>query len=121
MTLDGLPGVTVIEKRNIPVRIVKQGIPVTTILKRIHQIHVTAHQPIQWTPVNIPFDFVSLEGQTDFELDYAPRENGVIVLAVNGILQSQSRGDFAIEGTKTIRFESGLDSGDIVTGVYERA
>lgn len=68
----------------------------------------------------VPFYFTATNGQTQFILNSAPMTNGVILLAINGIVQSQAKGDFTVSGS-TITLQSGVSSGDIVGGVYAQA
>ena len=70
--------------------------------------------------VFVPFHFVATEGQIDFVLDSSPLSNGVLSFMVNGIGQSQAKGDFSVEGA-TITVDAMLQEGDEVAGVYAQA
>ena len=68
----------------------------------------------------VPFHYLATEGQTEFELDSAPMANGILLLAINGIVQSQPKGDFDIDGV-TITLSEGLNAGDILAGCYAQS
>lgn len=67
----------------------------------------------------VPFFFTATDGQTQFTLPSTPMTNGVIVVAINGIFQSEPKGDFSISGA-ILTLSDPLDSGDVLTGVYAK-
>ena len=63
-----------------------------------------------------PFYFNASAGQSIFVLASVPAL-GIILLAINGVAQSQAGGDYTLIG-KTITLSQGVDLDDEVFGVY---
>lgn len=55
------------------------------------------------------------DGQTDFTLPATPV--AILVLAIQGILQSQLAGDFTIVND-TLTLSEGVDAGTLIAGIY---
>jgi hypothetical protein len=68
----------------------------------------------------VPFHFMATEGQTEFILSSSPRPHGVLSCMINGIGQSEARGDFSVVGAILI-FNEELQESDEVAGVYAQA
>ena len=65
----------------------------------------------------VAFSVVSAGGTT-ITLPSTPLTNGMLFLAINGIVQNESDGDYTYTGT-TVTFDAALSSGDVVFGKYE--
>jgi hypothetical protein len=55
------------------------------------------------------------DGQTVFTLPGTPV--AILLLAIQGVVQSQLAGDFTFSGT-TLTLSSGVDAGTLIAGVY---
>lgn len=99
---------------NSPLTIVMDGVESSEIIEAPLTVNITMNVHF------VPFYFTATEGQTDFVLVSAPMANGVLLFAINGIFQSQAKGDFSIVGS-TITVSSGLKSGDIAAGIYAQS
>jgi len=64
----------------------------------------------------VPFLFTATAGQTVFNLASTPA-TGVILLAINGAVQSEAGGDFTVVGS-TVTLAEGVDLNDKVFGIY---
>lgn len=66
----------------------------------------------------VAFHFVATEGQVDFMLATAPM--AVFSVLINGIGQSQAKGDFLVVA-RVLTLDADLQEGDEVAGVYAQA
>ena len=106
-----------------PLEIVPDTAPLVIVMDGTEAVEVIESKVTVNIGINftfVPFYFTATQGQTDFVLDSAPITNGVLLLAINGIAQSQAKGDFSVD-VATITLEPGVDAGDIVAGVYAQA
>ena len=99
---------------NAPLTIVMDGDEVLSVAESQLTVNITMNVHF------VPFYFTATEGQSAFVLESAPMANGVLLFAINGIVQSQAKGDFSVAGS-TITTDAGLSSGDIVAGIYAQS
>ena len=106
-------GPSILLKQNQPS--VRVGGQKLTILQRLARVTIYA-EVMQMTRF-IDFSFVATQGQTIFVLEDTPIK---VWLFINGVYQSQEKGDFSVSG-KNITMAEGLDSGDNLCGIYQKS
>lgn len=57
----------------------------------------------------------TMEGQTQFTLPTIP--NFVIIMTIQGVVQSQLAGDFTLAGS-VVTFSEGIGLGELIAGIY---
>lgn len=97
-----------------PLTIVMDGDEAVQIIETGLTVNITMNVTF------VPFYFVATEGQTVFTLASGPMTNGMLLLAINGIVQSQAKGDFTVSGV-TVTLSEGVNAGDIIGGCYAQS